>query len=84
MAMSNTMRKYLADLELAEFGDDDELEPNAKEQIKLLKRALNWKSHANLQHVCTYLGAEDDERVETPEGCREIIQEDIDCLKEDI
>ena len=80
--MSKTMQKYFNDLHRAEFGNDElEIEPDTKEQVKLLKRALKWKSHANLEYLCEYLGAESDERVDTLDGCKEIIREDIEYLQ---
>ena len=87
MAMSKTMEKYLDDLHAAEFGyRSDEAEPlypkaDAKAAAKLLKRALSWKSHKNLEAVCEFLGAECDERIETIEGCKAIIREDLDYWK---
>lgn len=80
--MSKTMGKYLDDLHLAEFGNDDEgIQEDPKEFIKLLKRALKWKSFKNLEYVIEYLGAEDDERAESIEGCKEIIEESIEYMR---
>lgn len=82
--MSKTMEKYLEDLHLAEFGNDEEdIESNPRGFIKLLKRALKWKSFKNLEYVIEYLGAEDDERAESIEGCKAIIEETIQYLKEE-
>ena len=71
--LSKTLTKYFEDLHQAEFVDE-----NPREVIKLLKRAQTWKTHTRLHEVCVYLGAETDERTATIEGCKEIIQEDID------
>ena len=49
--------------------------------VKLLKRSLSWKSHKNLEAVCVYLGAECDQRIETVDGCKAIIKEDLDYWK---
>lgn len=80
--MSKTMTKFFDDLHLAEFGDDElEIEANPKEYVRLLKRALKWKSHDRLEWVCEYLGAEADERTETLEGCKAIVKEDIEHVQ---
>lgn len=77
--MAKTIDKYLGDLYRAEFGDDElGLDENPQEFVRLLKRALKWKTHANLECVCEYLGATDDDRTETVEGCKAIIKESID------
>lgn len=79
------IEKYLQQLYAAEFESGEyEDEANPKEMIKLLKRAYNWKNHSNLQDVCTHLGAECDDRVETIEGCKEIIMEEIEYWKAEI
>ena len=77
--MNERMTKYFEELHQAEFGDEDlDIQADEKEFIRLLKRAMSWKSHENLILVCEYLGAEDDERTESIEGCKEIIKEDIE------
>lgn len=82
--MSNTMRKFLQDLHLAEFGDEEsEIEANPREFKRLLKRSLKWKSLKNLEYVIEYLGAEDDERSESVEGCQDIIKETIEYMEID-
>lgn len=81
--MSKTLIKYFDDLHLAEFGNNKlDINKDIKTYIKLLKRALKWKSHKNLKYLCEYLGAESDERTETTEGCKAIIKEDIDYIQE--
>lgn len=90
MTMSKTMTKYFDDLFKAEFGYEKDADfvtqcyskPNADEVIRLLKRALTWKSHKNLGAVCEYLGAETDERTSTVKGCKEIIKEDLDYWRQ--
>lgn len=77
------MREFLNELHEAEFGSI-ETEPNPAKELKLLQRALGWKSHKNLEKVCVFLGAEDDVRIDTVEGCKEIIQEDVNCLYEEL
>lgn len=80
--MNETTRKYFDKLTLAEFGDEEQdIEPDNKEFAKLLKRALKWKTHDRLEWVCEYLGAEEDERVETIDGCKEIIKETVEYLQ---
>ena len=83
--MSKTMQKYFDDLYRAEFGDEEqEIEANDKEFVRLLKRALKWKSYDNLAGVCEYLGSEDDDRVETVDGCKAIIKENIDYMQKEV
>ncbi len=77
------IRNFLNELHDAEFGGV-ETEPNPAKELKLLQRALRWKSHKHLEKVCVFLGAEDDDRIDTVEGCKEIIQEDVDCLYEEL
>lgn len=87
MAMSKTMQKYFDDLHWAEFGYRyGEVQPlypkeNKRAMVKLLRRALSWKTHKNLEAVCVYLGAESDQRIESVEGCKAIIKEDLDYWK---
>lgn len=87
MAMSKTMEKFFDDLHAAEFGyrygEKQPLYPKADKSkvVKLLRRSLSWKSHKNLEAVCVYLGAESDERIESVEGCKAIINEDLDYWK---
>ena len=87
MDMSKTMEKYFDDLHAAEFGykcgEEQPLYPEAdkRQMVKLLKRSLSWKSHKNLEAVCVYLGAECDQRIETVDGCKAIIKEDLDYWK---
>ena len=77
--MNARMTKFFEELHQAEFGNDDlDLQSDEKEFIRLLKRAVQWESHENLQLVCDYLGLEDDERYETLEGVREMISETIE------
>ena len=84
--MNKTMEKFLEDLHVAEFGYKyGEEEPiYAREDkdamLKLLRRALSWKTLKNLQYVCVYLGAETDDRIDTVEGCKAIISEDVRYL----
>lgn len=84
--MSKSMDNFLEDLHVAEFGYKyGEKEPiNAKEDkqemLRLLTRAKSWKTLKNLQLVCVYLGAETDDRIDTVDGCKAIIGEDIDYL----
>lgn len=78
------MVKYFEDLHCAEFGyksgDPEPLYPSANpaKMVSLLRRALTWKSHKNLELVCEYLGAECDSRTSTVDGCKAIICEDIE------
>lgn len=75
------MDKYFEELHLAEFGDDESgIEENPREFKKLLKRAMTWKSFENVQAVVEYLGLDDgeDSRLESLEGCKELIGE---CIK---
>ena len=87
MTMSKTMEKFFDDLHWAEFGYRyGEAQPvfpkeNKRAMVKLLRRSLSWKTHKNLQAVCVYLGAECDERIESVEGCKAIIKEDLDYWK---
>lgn len=83
--MSERMEKYFEELHLAEFGNEDEgIDANPREVIRLLKRSLKWKTHSSLEEVCIYLGAETDDRIETIEGCKSIIMEDIEAWKRQI
>lgn len=83
--MSKTMDKYFQDLHLAEFGDDDEgIKENPKEVVKLLKRALKWKTFSRLEDVCIYLGHEDDERIKSIDGCKSIIMDNIESWEHEI
>ena len=78
------MEKFFDELHKAEFGygynEETPLYPKSDKamMIKLLKRALSWKTYDNLYEVCVYLGAESDERAKTIEGCKMIISEDLD------
>ena len=87
MAMSKTMEKYFDDLHAAEFGyrcgEEEPRYPEAdkRQMVKLQKRSISWKSHKNLEAVCVYLGAECDQRIETVDGCKAIIKEDLDYWK---
>lgn len=77
--MNARMTKFFEELHQAEFGNDDlDLQSDEKEFIRLLKRAVQWESHENLQLVCDYLGLDDDDRYETLEGVREMISETIE------
>ena len=84
--MANTrMEKFLKELHDVEFPEDDygiEGETNHKGMIKLLKRAYKWKSLENLQMVIEYLGYDNDSRYDSLEGCKEIINENIEYHKE--
>ena len=76
--MNARMTKFFEELHHAEFGNEElGIEEDPKEFIRLLKRAKKWESHENLILVCEYLGAEDDDRIDSLEGCKEIIEEDI-------
>lgn len=76
------IEKFLKQLHDAEFGnEEEEIEANPKEMVKLLKRAYKWKTYDKSYEVCVYLGAECDDRIETLEGCKEIIMEDIESWK---
>lgn len=77
--MNARMTKFFEELHHAEFGDEElGIEEDPKEFIRLLKRAKKWESHVNLILVCEYLGYEEDDRVETLEGAREIIAETVE------
>ena len=89
------MKKFFDDLHLAEFGYTKEefrdkdyntlyCKPDPSKMIDLLRRAGDWKNHLNLVKVCTYLGAEADDRIDSVEGCHEIIREDIEYWKEQL
>lgn len=83
--MSKTMDKYFQDLHLAEFGNEEEgIEENPREVVKLLKRALKWKTFSRLEDVCIYLGYEDDERIESIEGCKSIIMDNVESWEHEI
>lgn len=77
--MNARMTKFFEELHHAEFGNDDlDIKADDKEFIRLLKRAMTWETHENLILVCDYLGLEDDDRIETLEGAREMIAETIE------
>ena len=84
--MNKTMDKFLEDLHLAEFGykygEEEPLYPREDKEamLKLLRRALCWKTLKYLRLVCVYLGAETDDRIDTVEGCKAIISEDVRYL----
>ena len=79
------IEKFLLEMHKAEFeAGEYEDEANPREIVKLLKRAQKWKTHDNLYDVCVYLGAETDDRIETVDGCKEIISEDIEYWKAEI
>lgn len=79
------IEKFLKQLHDAEFGnEEEEIEENPKEVIKLLKRAYKWKTYDKLYEVCVYLGAESDDRADSIEGCKEIINEDIEYREAEI
>lgn len=73
------MENYFEKLHAAEFGNDvDGTEANPREFVKLLKRALTWKTLSNLQDVCLYLGAdESDKPVDSVEDCKAFIESTI-------
>jgi len=84
------MKKFFKELHLAEFGYTREeflslenlyCKPDPRHMIDLLERARDWRTHENLIRVCAYLGAESDDRIDTIEGCHEIIREDIEYWK---
>ena len=81
--LTKTMAKYFDDLHKAEFesGEYNE-DADPRQMVKLLRRATNWKNYENLLLVCEYLGAECDDRTETVEGCKAIINEDIEYWKD--
>ena len=80
--MNARMTKFFEELHHAEFGNDElEIQEDPKEFIRLLKRAMTWETHENLILVCNYLGYEDDDRIETFEGCKEIIGQNIDYMR---
>ena len=85
--MNKTMDKFLEDLHVAEFGykygEDEPIYAREDKgtMLKLLRRALSWKTLKNLQDVCVYLGAETDDRIDTVEGCKAIIREDVRYLE---
>jgi len=77
--MNARMTKFFEELYNAEFGNEElNIEEDPKEFIRLLKRAMKWETHENLILVCDYLGYEEDDRVETLEGAKEIIAETIE------
>ena len=77
--LSKTMVKFIKDLRDAEFRSGPYMEESdPRKMVQLLRRAMSWKSHKNLEYLCEYLGAEADERCNTVEGCKLIIKEDLD------
>ena len=76
------MTKFFEELHQAEFGNDEnEIKEDPKEFIRLLEGALKCESDDNLLLICEYLGVEDDDRLESPEGVREIISETIEIQR---
>lgn len=88
--LSKTMEKLLDDMHQAEFGYRyGETEPlythvNPEKMVKLLQKALHYKTLRTLQPIATYLGYESDDRFETVEGCKNIIRENITSWKGEI
>lgn len=79
--MNPRMTKFFEELHLAEFGNEEkDIKADDKEFIRLLKRAMKWETLENLQLVCDYLGFEDDDRYETLEGVKEMINETIENM----
>lgn len=82
--LSKRMAEFMDNLYEAEFGykpnGSEPLypEPNPKQMVRLLKRALSWKTHKNLIAVAEYCIGDYDERTETVNGCKEIIREDLE------
>ena len=82
--MNARMTKFFEELHHAEFGNDElEIQEDKKEFIRLLKRAMQWESYENLLLVCDYLGIEDDDRLDSLEGVKEIISETIEYQRRD-
>ena len=82
MMISPRMKKFFEELHHAEFGyDEKEIKEDPKEFIRLLEGALKSESNDNLLLICEYLGVEDDDRLESPEGVRDIISETIEIQR---
>lgn len=80
--LSKNMNNYLDDLHKAEFGyyyGQEVLypKPNPERVVSLLEKALLWSKYVNLEALAIYLGYETDDRIETREGCKSIIRENI-------
>lgn len=87
--LSKKMEKYLDELHYAEFGyyygEDKPLypKPNPARMVHLLSLALQFGWYKNAEAVAIYLGYEDDDRIDTLDGCKSIIQENIKSWRRD-
>lgn len=84
--LSKRMNNYLDDLHKAEFGYSYGHEvlypkPNPERVVSLLEKALLWSKYDNLEALAIYLGYETDNRIETREGCKKIIRENINAWR---
>lgn len=90
MVMSKTMGKFLDDLHQAEFGyrynEPVPLYPreNPEKMVALLQKGLQYKTLKTLTPIAIYLGYECDDRIETVDGCKSIIRENIQSWKHEI
>lgn len=90
MAMSKTMNKFLDDLHQAEFGyrynEPAPVYPreNPEKMVTLLQKGLQYKTLKTLTPIAIYLGYECDTRIETVDGCKSIIRENIQSWKHEI